>query len=499
MKKKLVSVNKALVGFLLVLILAVCSAVAISGASTESEPLPPLQINMMIAYDGIEFPQPDNEAQRLIEEYTNTKLVITAYPGSTVHELLPTMIASNELPMVTSFGGSQLTRPYMVNAMRSGIFWDLTDVIQQFENLSSIPEIAYKNYALDGHLYGLPKERGIARDAIAYRYDWLQNLGMDEPETLDDFYAMLLAFTKDDPDQNGKDDTYGSATAQVNRFAALHGAPNVWEFRDSTMVPARLAPEYMEALDKMREMYAEGVFHKETAILERSQFEALFTEGIAGVYMNINSSGDPSRMAQSEAVIRVNGVFPGKNGTFTTAGNGHNGINTISTGSVKDEADMLRIVEFFDKLGDEVMCNQLVLGLEGVHYNIINGEAVSIPEMEDERNSIFRAYSGPIAACYPDFRIIPIKQEYWERRAAEILEENLPYAKRNDATGLISDTYIEHGADLDTMMSDADVQYYMGVIDKDAYITILQQWRERGGDKIIDEYTAAYKQANGIQ
>lgn len=93
-------------------------AAAYEAAETE-----PFSIEMVIGYDRVEFPQPGNAAQTKIEEYTNTKLNITAYPGSTLHEMLPTMIASDELPMVISFGGSQLSKTYMINAMKQGIFW----------------------------------------------------------------------------------------------------------------------------------------------------------------------------------------------------------------------------------------------------------------------------------------------------------------------------------------------------------------------------------------
>lgn len=69
------------------------------------------------------------------------------------------------------------------------------------------------NYAIDGRLYGLPLERGLSRDALTYRYDWLQNLGLEEPKTVEDLVNMFLAFTNDDPDGNGEDDTYGTVTS----------------------------------------------------------------------------------------------------------------------------------------------------------------------------------------------------------------------------------------------------------------------------------------------
>ena len=36
------------------------------------------------------------------------------------------------------------------------------------------------------------------------RKDWLDELNLPEPATLDDYYNVLKAFTEQDPDGNGK-------------------------------------------------------------------------------------------------------------------------------------------------------------------------------------------------------------------------------------------------------------------------------------------------------
>ena len=41
------------------------------------------------------------------------------------------------------------------------------------------------------------------------RQDWLDNLGLEAPTTIDEFEEVIRAFTEDDPDGNGEKDTYG--------------------------------------------------------------------------------------------------------------------------------------------------------------------------------------------------------------------------------------------------------------------------------------------------
>jgi len=39
--------------------------------------------------------------------------------------------------------------------------------------------------------------------------DWLEAVGMEMPATIEELHDVLYAFTYNDPDQNGKNDTYG--------------------------------------------------------------------------------------------------------------------------------------------------------------------------------------------------------------------------------------------------------------------------------------------------
>ncbi len=48
-----------------------------------------------------------------------------------------------------------------------------------------------------------------AGQAIYIRKDWLDKLGLKEPTTMEEFYNVAKAFRENDPDGNGKQDTYG--------------------------------------------------------------------------------------------------------------------------------------------------------------------------------------------------------------------------------------------------------------------------------------------------
>jgi putative aldouronate transport system substrate-binding protein len=75
----------------------------------------------------------------------------------------------------------------------------------------------------DGHSYGLVQSGSIVKDeGILIRRDWLTNLGLSVPVTTEDFANVMEAFTKNDPDRNGVDDTWGYG-AFVNQSLAEDG------------------------------------------------------------------------------------------------------------------------------------------------------------------------------------------------------------------------------------------------------------------------------------
>ena len=47
------------------------------------------------------------------------------------------------------------------------------------------------------------------------RQDWLDNLGLKMPTTIEELKEVARAFTEDDPDGNGQNDTYGLAVDGV--------------------------------------------------------------------------------------------------------------------------------------------------------------------------------------------------------------------------------------------------------------------------------------------
>ncbi|WP_084821995.1 extracellular solute-binding protein [Bacillus sp. SA1-12] len=455
------------------------------------------EVSIMMHFDGLEFPKKDNEVEKAIEEYTDTKLDISAAPGATVAEKLPAVVASGDMPDI--IGSSWFREPYMVNAFRGDVFWEIGPYLDQFPNLSSIDPIIYENISIDGKIYGLPRVRPIARDVYIYRKDWLDNLGMKEPKTVDEFYDMLDAFTNKDPDQNGKDDTYGMTVegqALINRFAPLFGAPNGWGEENGKFFHAATTKEYLDGLDFFKKLYDDKLITQDFAVIERSQWEEAFSTGKAGVWPDTSNAVvrmyNRIKETNPDVELGVFSLLEGPQGKRVPAGSGHNGIFVFPKSSVKTEKELLDLLGFFEKLQEEPMHTLFEWGIEGMHYELVDGKPVPI-EGSDLHNEVILPYQLPLGIVPAEVNALKGELTPLETKELEIPKENEPFAIHNPAVNLISDTQSEKGSQLNTIIEDANTKYIMGEIDADEWKEQIKNWRSSGGDQIAEEYAKEYK------
>lgn len=124
---------------------------------------------------------------------------------------------SNTSQMPDFFMKAMFDKTEIVKYGSQGLIIPLEDLIEEYmPNLKKLmdndPKVAQLITAPDGHIYSLP----TIGDKDTYNFvglpwinqQWLDNLGLEMPETPEEFYNVLKAFRDDDPNQNGlKDET----------------------------------------------------------------------------------------------------------------------------------------------------------------------------------------------------------------------------------------------------------------------------------------------------
>ncbi|MBE7555155.1 MAG: extracellular solute-binding protein [Anaerolineales bacterium] len=145
----------------------------------------------------------------------------------------------------------------------------------------------------NGHQYGFPEPPPLPkREGLVIRKDWLDKLGLEPPATLDELFEVAQAFTEQDPDGNGQDDTYGvggfiNGQGVGNRFDFIlgaYGVPGIWNFADPANFGLTVRDsQYPEALAFMKKLVDAKVIDPDWPTLSRDEFRARWKQGQFGI------------------------------------------------------------------------------------------------------------------------------------------------------------------------------------------------------------------------
>ncbi|MDF2962691.1 MAG: extracellular solute-binding protein family 1 [Paenibacillus sp.] len=469
-----------------------------SSAGTAISDTTPFPISIALQQVG-DIPAEGNEIGQAIEKYTNTKLNIQWIPGSAYDDKVNVMIASNEMPKLLKV---QYV-PNIISSMQSDLFWELGPYLKDYKNLSAQNKQFFDNIQVDGKVYGVPIFSEIARAAIVYRKDWLDSLGLKLPKTTDEWYNVAKAMTLNDPDKNGKNDTYGTVLFKkynegqyslTTRFAVGMGAPNKWEItKDGNVQPEFMAPEYNEVMKLYRKLYEEKLINQDFAVLDSAEADKMFDSGRVGIKIAVattaKSQQDRLSKVDPKAVIDV-APLEGPKGIRVAGQTGNSGIYVIPKSSVKTEAEVKRLLKFLDQLMDPEMATLLMRGVENKHFVKTADNRTEFKDFTAFQREV-KPYRDnfPYIEGYnvPELKDVPIGE-----KGNKVTKENMQYAVPNPALTFISPTYSERGKELEQMIYDAQTKYIMGKIDDAGYQAEIEKWKKAGGQKLMDEYKAEH-------
>ena len=159
-----------------------------------------------------------------IEEVTGCNCKLT-YANDFESEIL-TRAAANNMPDLIVFDNYvQLFKLY-----DEGILMDDWNAYadQLPDTFGNISETQMNYFTVDGKLISVPTLGGEQLYTFMIRKDWLENLGLEMPTTVEELLEVARAFTYDDPDGNGKDDTYGFCSAGSGSMCEIMQLKNLW-------------------------------------------------------------------------------------------------------------------------------------------------------------------------------------------------------------------------------------------------------------------------------
>ncbi len=193
--------------------------------------------------------------QYILENY-NLDITLQPAPSDGGDAKLNAMIASGEMPDIIQayWGPSNSVAKQLVD---QDILVPIDDYVGENAYLNEyLTEDEWVYLTFNGQKYAVAQPRPFSNwQTIWIRQDWLDNLGLSMPTTIEELSDVALAFTTQDPDGNGQDDTYGftarSNFDQMQSFFAPFGAwpgQNHMLIEDNQVVFDAFSPYAKDAL-----------------------------------------------------------------------------------------------------------------------------------------------------------------------------------------------------------------------------------------------------------
>lgn len=193
------------------------------------------------------------------EIYIYDYLRVSSQEGLLIHDLTDMDISYNVLKSLRESEGILPLTDYIKNSTYYEFFdKDLLNLLTDEQ----------------GDIWGIPIDKSHQIfEARSYKQSWLESTGMQVPNTVEEFYEVMKAFTYNDPDGNGENDTYGYYGPYNFKFALndvlkAYGLYNgstsfiAYNPNSETIEDSLLSPDASTALNFMNQFYSEGMVRK---------------------------------------------------------------------------------------------------------------------------------------------------------------------------------------------------------------------------------------------
>ena len=248
-------------------------------------------------------PPPSNwKALKIIRDELNINLILSALPSSETDQdvKINAAAAGNTLPDLF-----MVRRDPFLNVIRVGVIAPIDELYELMPNRTALQydDDSRGFTTINGKSYGLASPGTIAKnEGMLIRKDWLDKLGLQVPLTLNEYIAVMKAFTEKDPDGNGRADTYGyGAFIEINNFEeglgrrfdpffGAFGVAGTWNLSKEDPGLNVRKPAYYSALSFIKRMVDEKIIDPNWTSYGKDDFRAAWKQGRFGIMREQNAA-----------------------------------------------------------------------------------------------------------------------------------------------------------------------------------------------------------------
>lgn len=455
-------------------------------------PEEPIDIEIVVNNYGRNFPSGMSENENpyldFIQENTNLNITVQVPPAEGYMERLNVLMAGRDLPdMIYSPDAN-----WFVNFVNQKALTPLSSIIEEHGQnlLKYIPEQAWQAVTIDGEIYAVPHILQEAGTELIYvRQDWLNDLGLDKPVTLDEYVEVLKAF-KENYNNMGyiMTDHLGRISPMLGAFGVQR---NQWVERDGKLVFSSTLPEMKEALAFLADLYEQGLFDREFP----SNNLAAVNEKIANDRIGLYSAAwwdtrGPilTNKQNNEKAEWVSLDYPvGPNGHSGVEGRplvrGYNAIPVTSDNAIA-------VVKMLDFLVSDGF-RDIFLGFEGEVWEIKDGVASTDFEMHNEH--LYRQMYNTVEPLDMETTKIRLDSLGLEFNLFDNVSKIAENVMVSEFVGPPTPSVGLYGAQLRAVEDEIFANIISGRRSIDEFDKFVERWYKEGGQQWTDEVNEWYK------
>lgn len=464
----------------------------------------------------------DAPVKKKLEEKFNVKFNIWYIDVNKREELLGTKLASGQIPdFMTVYSDSDLLKFTNQGIVQPITEQEVTKYIPNWKKYIDSYDPKIWTYAKNnGNYMGIPNVNtdGIYSKAVAWNKEWLEKVGITKvPATLDEFKDAMYKFRNNDPDGNGKKDTYGmSASAMMNVYGAFGvyvGPPLWWGVKDGKLLPYALYPETKKALEVLSQWKKDDVIDPEWVTGENKGGYWALSHAFLNGRIGVSSSGESYHWTpklyeggwegQNAEQLRtltndkyhiVFGQPPvGPEGKFGNILGGVKSSTYMAIGKNADDVKKHRILTMWDAIYSDYDLWKFVRhGEKDVHYTIMS-DGITVEQKEGFKKSDEMAKIGSHVTFAP-FGYLPFTQKETRSEGKEFNDKNFLWkgagAENMLKVALPSDP--KYAKNLEKLINEAFTAIINGEKDLNYFDTFVQEFNKNGGEQLIKEANEWY-------
>lgn len=449
------------------------------------------------------------------EEYAKRTGIAIKHLGGTpmTDQKFSLVLASGKLPDI--FLNTWLQYPGGPDrAVEQGYILKLNDLIDKYApNLKKVlqenPTIDKMIKTDDGTYYAFPfirSELGRVYGGPIIRKDWLDELNLGIPETIDEWHTVLTAFKEQKHARSPLTFRTIFLGERTSGFAGAFGVMGNFYINDGKVVYGYMEPEYKTYLKTMSQWYKEGLIDKDYASIDSATVDQKMFTGDSGATIGWQYYIEKYNAAVQDADANANFVaapYPaasrGEWPEFGQLDNAYAGTSSaaISATTKNPEAAVRWLDYAFSEEGSRLN----TFGIEGITYNLEDGKPVYT---ELVVNNPDKLGSDQVMLQYSHGTNFPMIQQ----------DSSLPskYAQTAEAIGIWKQTHheahllppitptAEESDELSTIMNniralveEADLKIILGTEPIKNYDKYVQQMKELGIERALEIQQAAYE------